>query len=141
MLRTLEMAGSQWSYGRKVQQDALGKVNRVKEIRRRGKDGLKINRQQNFVRKKVSRVDSVLHAWWLNITKPHEGSICIQCMKHHSVTRWMDNIHNYTFKEDIWGLSNTLLNFFIPATHGTFHVNTTHNELEVVQPNIACNSA
>ena len=26
-------------------QDALGKVNRLKEIRRRGKDGLKINRQ------------------------------------------------------------------------------------------------
>ena len=43
----------------KVQQDALGKVNRVKEIRRRRKDGLKINRQQPFVRKKVSRVVSV----------------------------------------------------------------------------------
>ena len=42
---TLKMAGSQWSYRRKVQQDALGKVNRLKEIRRRGKDGLKINRQ------------------------------------------------------------------------------------------------
>ena len=27
---------------RKIQQDALGKVSRVKEIRRRGKDGLKI---------------------------------------------------------------------------------------------------
>ena len=40
---------------RKVQQDALGKVNRVKEIRRRRKDGLEINRQQLFVRKKVSR--------------------------------------------------------------------------------------
>ena len=38
---------------RKVHQDALGKVNRVKEIRRRGKDDLKINRQQPFVRKKV----------------------------------------------------------------------------------------
>ena len=49
------MAGSQWSYRRKVQQDALGKVNRVKETRRRGKDGLKNNRQQHFVRKKV---------WW-----------------------------------------------------------------------------
>ena len=43
----------------KLQQDALGKVNRVKEIRRRGKDGLKINRQQHFVRKKVSRAVSV----------------------------------------------------------------------------------
>ena len=42
-----------------VQQDALGKVNRVKEIRRRGKDSLKINRQQHFVRKKVSRDVSV----------------------------------------------------------------------------------
>ena len=40
---------------RKVQQDALGKVNKVKEIRRRGEDGLKINRQQHYVRKKVSR--------------------------------------------------------------------------------------
>ena len=39
---------------RKVQQDAPGKVNRVKEIRRRGKDGLKINRQQHFVRKKLT---------------------------------------------------------------------------------------
>ena len=38
---------------RKVQQNALGKVNRVKEIRRRGKNGLKINRQQQFVRKKL----------------------------------------------------------------------------------------
>ena len=31
----------------------MGKVNRVKKIRRRGKDGSKINRQQHFVRKKV----------------------------------------------------------------------------------------
>ena len=38
--------------------DALGKVYRVKEIRRRRKDGLKIN-QQHFVRKKVSRAESV----------------------------------------------------------------------------------
>ena len=59
MLTTLKMAGSQSSYKRKVQQDALGKVNRVMEIRRRGKDGLKINRQQHFVRKKVSRDVSV----------------------------------------------------------------------------------
>ena len=42
MLTTLNMVGSQWSYRRKAQQDALGKVNRVKEIRRRGKDDLKI---------------------------------------------------------------------------------------------------
>ena len=39
---TLKMAGSQWSYKRKIQPDALGKVNRVKEIRRKAKDGLKI---------------------------------------------------------------------------------------------------
>ena len=39
MLTTLKVAGSQLSYIRKVQQDALGKVSRVKEIRRRGKDG------------------------------------------------------------------------------------------------------
>ena len=36
----------------KLQKESLagcaGKVNRVKEIRRRGKDGLKINRQQHF---------------------------------------------------------------------------------------------
>ena len=37
----------------------LGKVNSVKEIRRRGKDSLKINRQQLYVRKKVSRAVSV----------------------------------------------------------------------------------
>ena len=36
-----------------------GKVNRVKEIRRKRKDGLKINRQQLFVRKKDSRAVSV----------------------------------------------------------------------------------
>ena len=39
---TLKMAGSQWSYRRKVQQNALAKVDRVKEIRRRGKNSLKI---------------------------------------------------------------------------------------------------
>ena len=50
---TLKMAGK--PVQRKVQHDALGKVNRVTEIRRRGKDDLKINRQQLFVRKKVSR--------------------------------------------------------------------------------------
>ena len=59
MLTTLKKAGSQLSFRRKVQQDALGKVNRVKEISRRGKDGLKINRQQLFVKKKVSRAVSV----------------------------------------------------------------------------------
>ena len=59
MLTTLKKGGSQRSYRRKVQQDALGKVNRVKEIRRRGKNGLKINRQKHFVRKKVSRAVSV----------------------------------------------------------------------------------
>ena len=53
------MARSQWSYRGKIQQDALGKVNRVKEIRRRRNDGLKINRQQLFVRKKVLRAVSV----------------------------------------------------------------------------------
>ena len=54
---TLKMAGK--PVQRKVQHDALGKVNRVTEIRRRGKDDLKINRQQLFVRKKVSRAVSV----------------------------------------------------------------------------------
>ena len=56
---TLKVTGSQWSYRRKVQQDALGKVNIVKEIRRRGKNGLKINRQQHSARKKLSRDVSV----------------------------------------------------------------------------------
>ena len=32
----------EWSYRRKIQQDTLGKVNRIKENRRREKDGLKI---------------------------------------------------------------------------------------------------
>ena len=58
-VNNLKKAWSQWSYRRKVQQDALGKVNRVKENRIRRKDGLKINRQQSFVRKKVSRDVSV----------------------------------------------------------------------------------
>ena len=53
MLTTLRMAGSQCSYRRKVQQDALGKVNRVKEISRREKDGLKITENKHYVRKKA----------------------------------------------------------------------------------------
>ena len=61
-ITTLKMA----SYRRKVQHDAMGKVNRIKEIRRIEKDGLKINRQQHFVRKRVSRVDSVR---WRGILK------------------------------------------------------------------------
>ena len=47
----LKMAGSQWSYRRKVQQDALGKVNRVKEIRRSSgadKGMQRANFQQRF---------------------------------------------------------------------------------------------
>ena len=66
------MAGSQWSYRRNVQQDALGKVNRVKEIRRRGKNGLKINRQQPLVRKKVSRAVSVR---WREVWEGGEGVV------------------------------------------------------------------
>ena len=42
---------------RKVQQDVLGKVNRVKEIRRKGR--FKYNRQYHYVKKKVSRVESL----------------------------------------------------------------------------------
>ena len=53
-LITLKMARKPVKIQRKVQQDALGKVNRVKENRRRGKDVLKINRQRHYVRKKVS---------------------------------------------------------------------------------------
>ena len=53
MLTTLKMAR------KPVKQDALGKVNRVKEIMSRGKDGLKINRQRNYVRKKVFNIHSV----------------------------------------------------------------------------------
>ena len=59
VVTTLKMARKPVQIQRKVQQDALEKVNRVKEIRRRGKDGVKINRQQPLVRKKVSRVTSV----------------------------------------------------------------------------------
>ena len=39
---TLKIARKPVSYRRKIQQDALGNVNRVKEIRRRELDGLKI---------------------------------------------------------------------------------------------------
>ena len=59
MLTTLKKDGKPVKLQMEVQQDALWKVNRVKEIRRRGKDGLKINRQQHLVRKNVSQVDSV----------------------------------------------------------------------------------
>ena len=38
---------------RRVQQDALGKVSRVKEISRRRKVGLKITDNKHYVRKKV----------------------------------------------------------------------------------------
>ena len=38
---------------RKVQQDALGKVNRIKEISRREYDGLKITDYKHYVRKKA----------------------------------------------------------------------------------------
>ena len=38
---------------RKIQQNALGKVNRIKEIRRREKDGLKIADNKHYVRKKA----------------------------------------------------------------------------------------
>ena len=60
MLTTSKMARKPVKLQKKVQQDALGKVNRVKEIRRREKDGLKINRQKPFVRKQVSRDVSVI---------------------------------------------------------------------------------
>ena len=39
---TLKIARKPVKLQRKIQQDALGKVNRFKEIRRREKDGLKI---------------------------------------------------------------------------------------------------
>ena len=41
-VRFLKLARKPAKIQRKVQQDALGKVNRVKEISRRDKDGLKI---------------------------------------------------------------------------------------------------
>ena len=42
MLTTLKNGRKPVKLQKEIQQDALGKVNRVKEIRRRGKDGLKI---------------------------------------------------------------------------------------------------
>ena len=56
---TLKIARKQVKIQRKLQQDVLGKVNRVKEIRRREKDGLKIADNKHHVRKKVSLVVSV----------------------------------------------------------------------------------
>ena len=59
VVTTLKMARSPVKIQRKVQQDALGKVNRIKEISRREQDGLKITDNKHYVRKKVSRVVSV----------------------------------------------------------------------------------
>ena len=50
---TLKMARKPVKIQRKVQQDALGKVNRVNEIMRREQDGLKITDNKHYVRKKV----------------------------------------------------------------------------------------
>ena len=47
---TLKMARKPVKIQMKVQQDALGKVNRVKEINRRGKDGLRITDNKHYVR-------------------------------------------------------------------------------------------
>ena len=49
---TLKMAGRPVKLQRKIQQDALGKVNRVKEISRRDKNGLKLTDNKHYVRKK-----------------------------------------------------------------------------------------
>ena len=55
---------NQCSYRRKIQQDALGKVNRIKEMRRKGKDGLKITDNKHYVRKKPKRVATFLEMCW-----------------------------------------------------------------------------
>ena len=52
---TLKMARKPVKIQRKVQQDALGKVNRMKEISRREQDGLKITDNKHYVRKTVER--------------------------------------------------------------------------------------
>ena len=57
------MQGSQWSYRSKIHQDALGKVNRVKEIRRREKDGSKINDNKHYVRKKFTLLVKRRRCW------------------------------------------------------------------------------
>ena len=48
---TLKMARKPVKLQMKVQQDALGKVNRIKENRRRELDGLKITDNKHYVRK------------------------------------------------------------------------------------------
>ena len=55
MLKTLKMARKPVKSQKESPVGCAGKVSRVKEIRRRGKDGLKINRQQHFLRKKVHK--------------------------------------------------------------------------------------
>ena len=56
---TLKMARKPVKLQKKIQQDALREVNRMKEISRREKDCLKITDNKHCVRKKVSRVASV----------------------------------------------------------------------------------
>ena len=59
---------------RKVQQDALGKVNRLKEIRRREKDGLKITdnsfyEEESTVGEHGQRTRDILVRWCLILLK------------------------------------------------------------------------
>ena len=56
---TLKMARKPVNIQKKLQQDALGKVNRGKEIRRREEDCLKITDNKHYMMKKVLRVVSV----------------------------------------------------------------------------------
>ena len=56
---TLKMARKPVKIQRKIQQNALENLNRIKEIRRREKNGLNITNNKHYVRKKVSRVVSV----------------------------------------------------------------------------------
>ena len=76
--------GSQWCYRRKIQQDALAKVNRVKEIRRRGKGGL-------------SRTDNSI-LWWKHEYKVWgEGKITWSVYLCYWITLHCENYISISF--------------------------------------------
>ena len=78
---TLKMAWKPIKIQRKVQQDALGKVNRLKEISRREWDGLKITDNKHYVRKKVVLCNR-LSSWPMgNILKDGCYFFILRCLK------------------------------------------------------------
>ena len=75
MWTTLKMAGSQWSYRRKVQQDALGKVKRVKEMRK--------GRFKDWPRTAFCEEESLLHKRNATICRDWKSTFCCWSIHHY----------------------------------------------------------